>query len=50
MPGIDWKIVVDVAVLGFLVLFIVIGVVALVVWLVSFGINRFTKNKIGHNL
>ena len=46
MSGIDWVIVKEVAGLGFLVLFIVIAVVALVVWLVSFGINKFTRNKI----
>ena len=46
MSGIDWNIIRDVAGLGFVVLFIVIGVVALVVWLVSFVINKLTKNKI----
>jgi hypothetical protein len=49
MPGIDWTIVIEVAVLGFVVLFIVIGVVAFVVWLVSFGITKLTKNKISQN-
>jgi len=49
MPGIDWNIVIEVVVLGFVVLFIVIGVVAFVVWLVSFGITKLTKNKISQN-
>jgi Na+-transporting methylmalonyl-CoA/oxaloacetate decarboxylase gamma subunit len=46
MSEIDWNIVVQVAGLGFVVLFIVIGVVTLVVWLVSFGINKIAKNKV----
>jgi len=46
MSEIDWNIVIQVAGLGFLVLFIVIGVVTLVVWLVSFGITKIAKNKI----
>ena len=46
MSGIDWNIVMDVVVKGFIVLFIVIAVVTIVVWLVSFGINKLTRNKI----
>ena len=43
--SIDWNIVAQVAGMGYLVLFIVIGVVSLAVWLVSLLVRRITKNQ-----
>jgi Na+-transporting methylmalonyl-CoA/oxaloacetate decarboxylase gamma subunit len=46
MVNIDWHVVTEVAGLGFLVLFIVIGIIALVVWIVSLVISKFSKKPV----
>jgi Na+-transporting methylmalonyl-CoA/oxaloacetate decarboxylase gamma subunit len=46
MINIDWQIVIQVAGLGFLVLFIVMGIITLVVWLVSLVISKFYRKQV----
>lgn len=46
MVNIDWDVVIQVAGLGFLVLFIVLGVVALVVWVVSLVISKIFRKPV----
>ena len=45
MVNIDWQIVTQVAGFGFLVLLVVIIIIALVVWLVSLVISKFSRKK-----
>jgi uncharacterized membrane protein YdbT with pleckstrin-like domain len=46
MVNIDWHVVTQVAGFGFLVLFIVIGIITLVVWLVSLVISKFYRKQV----
>ena len=46
MANIDWQVVTQVAGFGFLVLFIVLGAVALVVWIVSLIISKVSKKPV----
>jgi len=46
MANIDWQVVTQVAGFGFLVLFIVIAILALVVWLVSLVISKLFKKPV----
>jgi hypothetical protein len=43
--GIDWNLVIQIAGLGFLVLLIVVGALALIVWIVNLLVRKiFSKN------
>ena len=46
MANIDWQVVTQVAGFGFLVLFIVLGAIALVVWVVGLVISKFSKKPV----